>query len=112
MAVTAANGGLIPWQYGIATGIGRFQVVVGREMGVTWYGTVFGDSHMVTPALDVNDDLQLVTHRSIFFDFPLVEYRPYRSFTSNQSSTVLFQLFAGIDIPHAETHVFDDAPRR
>ena len=46
MAVTAANGGVIPWQYGIATGIGRFQLVVGRELGVTWYGTVFGDSHM------------------------------------------------------------------
>ena len=67
----------------------------------------FGDSHMVTPALDVNDNLQLVTHRSIFFDVPLVEYRPYRSFTSNQSSTVLFQLFAGIDVPHGE-HDFDD----
>jgi len=33
---------------------------------------------------------------------PLVEYRPYRSFTNNQSSTVLFQLFAGIDVPYGE----------
>ena len=65
---------------------------------------------MVTPALDVNDNLQLVTHRSIFFDFPLVEYRPYRSFTSNQSSTVLFQLFAGIDIPHGEHTSSTTAP--
>ena len=110
MAVTAANGGFIPWQYGIATGIGRFQVVAGRELGVTWYGTLFGDSHMVTPALDVNDDLQFVTHRSIFFDVPLVEYRPYRSFTSNQSSTVLFQLFAGIDVPHGENTSSTTAP--
>jgi predicted RNA-binding protein with PIN domain len=110
MAVTAANGGFIPWQYGIATGIGRFQLVAGRELGVTWYGTLFGDSHMVTPALDLNDDLQFVTHRSIFFDVPLVEYRPYRSFTSNQSSTVLFQLFAGIDVPHGENTTSTTAP--
>src|SRR4029077_3280535 len=31
MAVQAANGGLIPWQAGIATRAGRFQFVFGRE---------------------------------------------------------------------------------
>jgi hypothetical protein len=34
MAVQAGNGGLIPWQTGIATRIGRFQFVLGREVGV------------------------------------------------------------------------------
>ena len=34
MAVVAANGGLIPWQSGLATGIGRFQFVLGRELGL------------------------------------------------------------------------------
>ena len=38
MAVTAANGGLIPWQLGWATRFGRFQFVLGREIGATFYG--------------------------------------------------------------------------
>ena len=38
MAVAAGNGGLIPWQSGIATSIGRFQFVLGREIGVSLYG--------------------------------------------------------------------------
>ena len=37
MAVQAANGGLIPWQAGIATPIGRFQFVLGREVGLSFY---------------------------------------------------------------------------
>ena len=38
MVVTAVNGGLIPWQLGWATRFGRFQFVLGREIGVTFYG--------------------------------------------------------------------------
>ena len=38
MAVTAGNGGLIPWQTGWATRVGRFQFVLGRELGATFYG--------------------------------------------------------------------------
>ena len=38
MAVTASNGGLIPWQAGWATRFGRFQFVLGRELGATFYG--------------------------------------------------------------------------
>ncbi|MBL8528814.1 MAG: hypothetical protein JNL68_14090, partial [Burkholderiales bacterium] len=36
----------------------------------------------------------------IYFELPIVEYRPYRAFSSNQSSELKFQLFAGIDIPY------------
>ena len=42
MAVTAANGGLIPWQLGRATRFGRFQFVLGREIGATFYGLGIG----------------------------------------------------------------------
>jgi hypothetical protein len=38
MAVVAANGGLIPWQAGIAPPLGRCQFVLGREVGVALYG--------------------------------------------------------------------------
>src|SRR6185295_12776957 len=49
MAVVASNGGLIPWQAGIATPIGRFQFVLGRELGVTFYGVLSNDS-LIAPA--------------------------------------------------------------
>ena len=42
MAVTASNGGLIPWQLGMSTRIGRFQFVLGRELGVPETLTVVG----------------------------------------------------------------------
>jgi hypothetical protein len=35
----------------------------------------------------------------------ILEYRPYRAFSANQSSTVLFQLFAGADVPYGESVV-------
>ena len=44
MAVTAGNGGLIPWQLGWATRFGRFQFVLGREIGVTFYGELSDDT--------------------------------------------------------------------
>jgi hypothetical protein len=37
MAVQSASGGLIPWQAGIATRIGRFQFVLGREVALSFY---------------------------------------------------------------------------
>ncbi len=40
---------------------------------------------------------------------PIVEYRPYRSFSSNQSSTLLFQLFAGVDVPSGGTVIYAQA---
>ena len=43
IAVAAVNGGLIPWQSGQATRVGRFQFVFGRELGVNFYG-VGGES--------------------------------------------------------------------
>ncbi|WP_130434929.1 hypothetical protein [Rivibacter subsaxonicus] len=96
MAVTAGNGGLIPWQAGWATPIGRFQLVAGRELGVAFYG-LRGNDRLLAPG----DPTQLVELRSTYFDLPILEYRPYRAFASNQSSTVLFQLFVGADVPRS-----------
>jgi hypothetical protein len=95
MAVTASNGGLIPWQLGMSTRIGRFQFVLGRELGVTFYGLVGTDS-MVVPGRPSS----IVDYKSVLYDLPILEYRPFRSFAMNQSSSLLFQLFAGIDVPY------------
>jgi hypothetical protein len=98
MAVVAGNGGLIPWQAGWATRFGRFQFVLGRELGVTFYGLT-GDQRVLAPGAAPGDATRLVAYKSIAFDLPILEYRSYRSFASNQSSTVLFQLFTALDVP-------------
>ena len=102
MAVTASNGGLIPWQAAWATRVGRFQFVLGRELGATFYGYGFANT-MVVPAATPGGDARVVDFRSIFFDLPILEYRPYRAFDTKQSSAVLFQLYAGAEIPQGTT---------
>ena len=98
MAVTAVNGGLIPWQLGWATRFGRFQFIAGREIGVAFYGRQGQDTLLAPGAPPANTPL-LVGYKSMFFDFPLLEYRPYRAFDVSQASAVLVQLFYGLDIP-------------
>ena len=104
MAVQAGNGGLIPWQTGMATPIGRFQFVLGREAGIAWYRL---DTHnpMQLPTSGVTPLAStLVAVRSIQVDFPILEYRPFRSFHRSQTSSVLIQFYAGFDKP-TETSV-------
>ncbi|HSB26172.1 MAG TPA: hypothetical protein VLE94_23970 [Burkholderiaceae bacterium] len=98
MAVTAANGGLIPWQSGWATRFGRFQFVLGRELGATFYGYGFDNTTLAPPATP-GTDARVVDFKSIFFDLPILEYRPYRAFDTKQSSAVLVQLYLGADVP-------------
>jgi hypothetical protein len=104
LAVTASNGGLLRWQQGLATRIGRFQFVLGRELGVTFYG-LWGDPQLVAPPAPPAAVGRVVNFKSTYYDLPILEYRPYRAFSANQSSTVLFQLFAGADVPYGESVV-------
>jgi hypothetical protein len=90
MAVTAANCGVIPWQLGRATRIGRFQFVLGRELGVTFYG-VLSDDTLLAPGA-VPGQPNVVEFRSTYFDFPILEYRPYRAFDSSQVYSVGLRL--------------------
>ena len=108
MAVTAGNGGLIPWQSGWATAIGRFQFVLGRELGITFHG-LDGNDQLVLPRADPAGEARIINYKSITYDLPILEYRPYRSFSSNQSSSVVFQLFAGADVPRDGTTEFPAA---
>jgi len=98
MAVTAGNGGMIPWQSGWATRYGRFQFVLGRELGATFYGYGF-ENTMAVPGATPGAESRVVEFRSILFDLPILEYRPYRAFDTRQSSAVLIQLFASADVP-------------
>jgi hypothetical protein len=103
MAVTASNGGLIPWQLGMSTRFGRFQFVLGRELGVTFYG--IGSTDSLIALGNPGQALSVLNYKSTNFDLPILEYRPFRSFSSNQSSAVLFQLFAGMDVPYGDSTV-------
>ncbi len=99
MAVTAGNGGLIAWQAGIATSFGRFQFILGREVGVSLYGSGQDQDAIIVPTDDVTN---LVTYKSVQLDFPIVEYRPFRTFSLDQSSSLCFKLSFGVDFPYDE----------
>ncbi len=97
--VTAANGGLIPWQSGIMTPLGRFQFMLGREIEICfWGGDKGGDVMLVTNSNDNYEDA-LIEMYSIQLDFPVFEYRPFRTFSSSQGADLVFQVNAGMDIP-------------
>ena len=100
LAVTAVNGGLIPWQLGWATRFGRFQFVLGREVGAAFYGLGRTDTLLV-PGVTPDAALRVISVKSTYLDFPVLEYRPYRAFDTTQTSEVRVQLFFGVDIPHA-----------
>lgn len=101
MAVSAGNGGVIPWQSGIATPVGRFQFIAGREVGVTLYGYMRRgqDRFLVSNDVAGNTSVSLVAISSVALDFPVLEYRPFRTFSTDQSSSLVFQLFGAVDIP-------------
>lgn len=100
MAVQAANGGLVPWQSGMSSPIGRFQFVLGREVGLSLYG-LRGEDVVNIPSDGRSVEVRL---RSLQVEFPVLEYRPFRSFSMDQSSGLLVQLFVAFDRPlHRET---------
>jgi hypothetical protein len=101
MAIEAANGGLIPWQAGIATRAGRVQFVLGREVGVSIFRN--GSDHpflLPTPGVPPNDTT-LVSLNSLQVEFPILEYRLFRDFSVNQSSGLMLQPYVGFDMPTA-----------
>lgn len=99
MGVVAVNGGVIPWQTAWQTGIGRFQVILGREVGVSLYGTkTFGNDAIFVPS---PSGTQIITYSSTKWDFPFLEYRPLRTFSMNQTSSLLVQFSAGVDLPRS-----------
>lgn len=98
MGVVAVNGGLIPWQTGWQTGIGRFQFILGREVGLSLYGTKsFGNDAIFVPS---PGGTQIVSYASTKWDFPFLEYRPLRTFSTNQTSSLIIQFSTGVDMPH------------
>jgi hypothetical protein len=63
LAVTAANGGLLRWQSGWASPIGHFQLVLGRELGVTFYGQ-HGNDELIAPSTGLGGQGRIVRFKS------------------------------------------------
>jgi hypothetical protein len=107
MAAIAGNGGLIPWQTGFATSIGRFQFVLGREIGASFYGYLKTADRVIIPVGDpAMGEAVLLNMRSVQLEFPVLEYRPFRSFSMDQTSSLVVQLFGGVDIPTSVSNVY------
>jgi len=107
VGVQAVNGGLIPWQTGIATPIGRLQIILGREIGISFYGGGDNLDAILVPGKD-QSATSLLTYKSTQLEFPVLEYRPFRTFSLDQSSSIVVQLNFGVDIPHNETLVLPE----
>jgi hypothetical protein len=105
MAVQAANGGLLPWQAVISTPVGRFQFVLGREAGVSLYGYTSDQTFLIPTPGTPPTNITQIHLRSVRLDFPILEYRPFRTFSQNQSSSLAFQFFAGFDQPNSASVV-------
>jgi hypothetical protein len=115
MATVAANGGLLPWQSGIATSVGRFQFVAGREIGVAFYGGLNGgDRFLIAYGNPEAPSGVLASVKSIGLEFPIVEYMPFKTFSTDQGSALSLQLFTSVDIPLSISDIYptgEVAPR-
>jgi hypothetical protein len=99
MAMVAASGGVIPWQTGLSTFLGRVQFVLGREVGVSFFGYSGGEDQLFVSTPGSTGGLTAISLRTIRFDLPIVEVRPFRSFATTQAAAVLIQIGMGFDKP-------------
>jgi hypothetical protein len=105
MGLQAVNGGLIPWQVGVATRVGRFQFVLGREVGLSFYRN--GSDHPIlipTPGVPPINAIA-VSLNSLQIEFPILDYRIFRTFSLNQSSGLNIQPYVGFDKPFSSSVV-------
>jgi len=108
MGVVAANGGLLRTQTVFATPVGQFQFVLGREVGVYFYGIGKTKDELFIPVAAGSGDssmITLVSYHSTRWDFPIIEYIPSRKFSYDQASGILIQIFGGFDVPHGYSMV-------
>jgi hypothetical protein len=100
MAMVAASGGLIPYETGFSTFLGRVQFVLGREVGASFFGYSGGEDQLfvATPGSGTGP-LTAISLRTIRWDFPIVEVRPFRGFATTQAAAVLIQIGMGFDKP-------------
>jgi hypothetical protein len=82
----------------MATRIGRFQFILGREVGVSLFRNGSNQIQLPTPGVPPTNTT-VVKLNSIQFEFPVLEYRIFKTFSTNQSSGLTLQPYVGFDIP-------------
>ncbi len=109
MGIAAANGGLIPWQAGISTPLGRLQFILGREVGVNFFGYAGGEDEFLAQTGIDSSGIPILTPialRSVEVDAPIVELRPFRDFATTQAASLVIQLGVALDIPTKVTLLY------
>jgi hypothetical protein len=82
------------------TWLGRFQFVLGREVGVHLYTANEEESRAFAIGEENGKPVPaLIDIHSVKLEFPFLEYRLFRTFSSDQSSSINVQLYVGVDIP-------------
>ena len=87
--------------------MGRFQFILGREIGVSFFGYGKEEDRMFLPSTsETNPQTTVVAVRSIQLQFPVLEYRPLPYVLHGpEFPSLVFQLFGGVDIPTKITMV-------
>jgi hypothetical protein len=65
-----------------------------------FHGYLSGRQRILVPSMVAGSkEVGLLSLKSIGFDLPVLEYRPFRSFSMDQTSTLLFQLYGEFEMP-------------
>jgi hypothetical protein len=100
----AAGGGLLPIERKWETGIGTFQLMAGREIGLTLWGyTGHTNQFFDTPTTNP-DSFRVVDYNSLEFDFPVLEFVPPRVFATTLSLAAEFQLGFSVEFPQGAAY--------
>jgi hypothetical protein len=105
MGIVAASGGLLRYERAFNTPIGAFQLLIGREVAVTFWGYL-GDRvenlGVAAPGATVPyaSNLVFLSYRVLGLDFPTFEYRPLREYSTNQALTFAIQVGWGVEFPN------------
>jgi hypothetical protein len=109
VGVAAASGGLIPYERGIDIGAGTLQIVVGREIDVTFFG-YFGNATIlveIPPQPDGNSGA-IANLKSVQLNFPVLEWTPFRTFATQLVFVAALQLGFGVELPISAPIVFPE----
>ena len=99
MGIQATDGGLLTLQRKLATPIGRVQFVVGREVSATLFGFGTKDAFLAIEDTPAGRRLVPVAVKSIQWEFPVFEYRPFREYGTRYVFSALMQIGGGFDQP-------------
>jgi hypothetical protein len=102
----AAGGGVLPVERRWDTGIGSFQIMLGREVGFTLWGITGKTNQFIYTPTANPSDFRIVNYNSLELDFPVLEYVPPRVFATTLALAAEMQMGFNVEFPLSPT--FDD----